>query len=76
MSLTDPDCLRSAAEVRLKNRSSPSPPTEVDGRRLCLELEVHKLELELQNEELRAHQAGLETGIDRHTDLHDFAPKD
>src|SRR4051812_20722286 len=38
------------------------------------ELEIHRVELELQNEELRAARAELEAGLDRYTQLFDFAP--
>jgi PAS domain S-box-containing protein len=38
------------------------------------ELSVHRVELELQNEELRAARVELESGLDRYTQLFDFAP--
>jgi PAS domain S-box-containing protein len=38
------------------------------------ELEIHRVELELQNEELRAARGELEAGLDRYTQLFDFAP--
>ena len=66
---------RAAAEARLNLRNQARPPeSETDVRRLQHELEVHQIELEMQNEELRRHQAELEASIDRYTDLYDFAP--
>jgi PAS domain S-box-containing protein len=38
------------------------------------EIEIHRVELELQNEELRAARTELEAGLDRYTQLFDFAP--
>ena len=38
------------------------------------ELQVHQIELELQNEELSARSGELEAALARYTDLYDFAP--
>jgi PAS domain S-box-containing protein len=38
------------------------------------ELQVHEIELELQNEELQAARTELELGLARYSDLYDFAP--
>jgi len=43
-------------------------------RRLVHELEVHQLELALQNEELRAARLEIEAGLARYTELFDFSP--
>jgi two-component system CheB/CheR fusion protein len=41
---------------------------------LVHDLEVHRLELELQNEELRAARLEIEAGVTRYTELFDFSP--
>jgi len=43
-------------------------------RRLVHELEVHQLELGLQNEELRTARLEIEAGLARYTELFDFSP--
>ena len=43
-------------------------------RRLIHELDVYRVELEMQNEELRRTQDELEDALDRYTDLYDYAP--
>ncbi|MBE3122370.1 MAG: PAS domain S-box protein [Thermoplasmata archaeon] len=69
--------LRSQAEVKLserKKKTAAHPATEPDPQRLVHELEVHQIELEMQNEELVQSRAQVEAGLRQYTDLYDFAP--
>lgn len=43
-------------------------------QRLLHELQVHQIELEMQNEQLRVAQAEVEAGLARYTELYDLAP--
>jgi two-component system CheB/CheR fusion protein len=70
----DVTALRRRAEQRLAERESEVGRPDPDARRLMHELDVHQLELELQNEELRSARLELEAGLARYTELFDFAP--
>ena len=68
--------LRSRAERLAKENPTKSfaPDSETDIRRMLHELEVHQIELEMQNAELRRARDDAETQRDLYTDLYDFAP--
>jgi len=68
--------LRDRAEKRLIVQASPSRPprSEADTRALVHELQVHQIELEMQNEELVKAQALAREAADNYTELFDFAP--
>jgi PAS domain S-box-containing protein len=68
---------QSAAELRRRatERLAALPPRQdVDPVRLIHELEVHQIELELQNEELDGTRLELEAGLARYTELFEMAP--
>jgi signal transduction histidine kinase len=68
--------LRRQAEERLRSRqaSAPRDGAPQDQERLNHELQVHQIELEMQNEELRRVRDELEASLARSTELYDFAP--
>ncbi|MEO8617709.1 MAG: response regulator [Luteolibacter sp.] len=68
--------LRHLAEERLASTGAESSPPPVDANlaRLVHELQVHQMELELQNEELIAARAELEAHAEQFTEHYDFAP--
>ncbi|MDI1322771.1 MAG: PAS domain-containing sensor histidine kinase [Algoriphagus sp.] len=72
----DPNQLRKKAEDILKSKISKRKvvPTESDLLRLVHELEVHQIELELQNEELILSRERSENIAQKYTSLYDFAP--
>ena len=79
-SAEDPAELRRRAESRLRDQqtSRPSksdhPKSEAAALRQLHELEVHQIELEMQNEELTEARAKMEILKEKYSDLYDFAP--
>ena len=74
----DAAALRARAEDRLKAKSSGAEAAGHDtaeaSQRLVHELQVHQIELEMQNEELQESRAEVEVAAKLHADLYDFAP--
>jgi PAS domain S-box-containing protein len=68
--------LRRRAEQLLgeKTGKALSPGMDDEPLRLQHELQVHQIELEMQNAELRQIRDELETALGKYTDLYDFAP--
>jgi PAS domain S-box-containing protein len=68
--------LRRLAEERLRDETvTEQPPgTAEDPLKLLHELQVHQVELEMQNAELCQTRDKLETALEQYTDLYDFAP--
>lgn len=77
--LEDAGELRRRAEARFGARRSANPSstraiTPLESRQLVHELQVHQIELEMQNEELQRARIEVEEGLSRYTDLYEFAP--
>ena len=72
----DPASLRSRAEQRLQAQKPETRVQDGDDEtlRLVHELQVHLVEVELQNEELQNARDALEAGLEKYSDLYDFAP--
>jgi PAS domain-containing protein len=73
--------MRSRAEVRVGERMAVEDTSVTGGlsaagdpARLHHELQVHQVELEMQNTELRQARDSLEAALEQYTDLYDFAP--
>jgi PAS domain S-box-containing protein len=68
--------LRSRAEKRLRKQRSGGAriATKADAQRILHELQVHQVELELQNEELKQSKAEVDLFLEKYTDLYDLAP--
>jgi PAS domain S-box-containing protein len=71
----NPAARRRRAEEILHQKPGALPtPADAEMRSLIYELQVHQIELELQNEELRSAQEQLEESRQKYYDLYDFAP--
>jgi PAS domain S-box-containing protein len=71
----DPE-LRRRAEELLRAKTAEARPlrTEAESQRLLHELEVHQIELEMQNAQLRQARDEAEKALGKYSDLYDFAP--
>jgi signal transduction histidine kinase len=68
--------IRQEAEKLVSAAGFGTPKPEADAQllRLLHELQVHRVELELQNEALLEARSEIELGLQRYTDLYDLAP--
>lgn len=73
---TDAESLRSKAERELQQKLSQTgiPELDYDVKKLLHELQVHQIELEMQNEELRKANEITETSLRKYSMLYNFAP--
>jgi len=78
-----PDPTIYAAEVRRQaeakwqehmRREAAFPASQADPQHLLHELQVHQIELEMQNDDLIQARSELEALLDLYTDLYDFSP--
>jgi PAS domain-containing protein len=76
MDFTDPKMLRSKAEELLitKQKADKNSLVEPDVKKLLHELQVHQIELEMQNEELQKSYEIAEAALKKYTLLYDLAP--
>jgi len=68
------DNLRQKAELQVNKKVKTSELNEFNNLRLIHELEVHQIELKMQNEELKVAKDKAERAKKKYTELYDFAP--
>ena len=66
--------IKAEAQLKLKTKKSGEVETETDIKRLLHELQVHQIELEMQNEELHIANESAELALKKFTMLYDLAP--
>ncbi|WP_319478844.1 PAS domain-containing protein [uncultured Draconibacterium sp.] len=76
MDYTNAEMLRKKAEELLKDKQQKENfiKEETDMKKLLHELQVHQIELEMQNEELRQAYETAETALKKYTMLFDLSP--
>lgn len=74
--ISDAEMLRKRAEeqLRLKQKIADNDYNEADVKKLVHELQVHQIELEMQNEELQLANDTAESALKKYTMLYDLAP--
>lgn len=73
----DADELRYLAEEKLnenRNKAEKNSAMNADTQHLVHELEVHQIELEMQNEQMIQQQKDMEVTLNMYADLYAFAP--
>ena len=75
LDFNDAEMLRKKAEEKLRNKQYKiNEFDESDSKKLVHELQVHQIELEMQNEELRMANETAEAALKKYTMLYDLAP--
>ncbi len=76
LDFTNAEMLRKKAEELLneKQKKIDKENLEADTKKLVHELQVHQIELEMQNEELRQAYETAEQALKKYTMLYDFSP--
>jgi len=69
-----PELRRQAEERLCTTRRDVAALSVEEAQRLVYELQVHQIELDMQNEELRRTQVDLEAARDRYVGFYDFSP--
>ena len=72
----NPEQLREMARQRFAERTAKADTvlTLPEAQQLLEELEIHQIELELQNEHLNTARAQLESALNESSELYDFSP--
>ena len=75
LNFTDAQILRMKAEDQLKDKQKKSGVSEMENdiKKLVHELQVHQIELEMQNEELKIAHEKAYNAIEKYTELYDYA---
>jgi signal transduction histidine kinase len=80
MSSRSPLTPTAVLHIRAEEQMAAQPPVvnfprgQEASQRIVHELEVHQIELEMQNSELREARYEVETALEKYTDLYEFAP--
>ena len=68
------DAARRLDRLARTGKAATATQSAQDNERLLHELQVHQIELEMQNEQLRYSRAQAEAALKRYSDLYDFSP--